>query len=122
MNTKHERTSQYSLTLALDCILRMSIATKSKLRNVYNLHQNTILKIEDGHKLSPSAHQRYLQAFVGIINSYRCMHHDQEDDMNKVLADIMLAECGIRTDAEKAADYDKKKRTEYMKSICSTKL
>lgn len=122
MNTKRERTGQYSLTLALDYILRKEIASKSRLRNLYGLDPKTLLKVEDGMKLSVSAHRRYLEVFVGIINKYRVMHPECEDELNKVLADILLVECGIKTDEERKASFAEERRREYFKSISSGKI
>lgn len=116
MNMKRKRTCQYSLTLALDYILRNSIATKSKLRNNYALDPKTMLKIEAGGELSPSAHRHYLETFVGIINCHRMLHPECEVRLNKLLADIMLVECGIRTDEERIADFEEEKRAVFQKT------
>lgn len=121
MNTKRERTRQYSLTLALKYILSNSIATKSKLRNHYNLDPTTILKIESGRELTSSAHRRYMEVFVGILNQYRVMHEKCEQELNKILADILLVEYGIKTDEERTTDYENERRTEFLKHICSRK-
>lgn len=122
MNTKRERTGQYSLTLALEYILSNSIATKSRLRNIFCLDPKTMLKIGEGRELSPSAHRHYLETFVGILNNHRTLHPECEAQLNKVLADIMLVECGIKTDGEKAADAEEERRTEYLKHISSGKI
>lgn len=96
--------------------------TKSQLRNLYNLDPKTMLKIEAGRKLSPSTHRHYLDTFVCIINNYRCMRYEKEIEMSKVMADILLVECGLKTDSEKQTDYEDERRAEYMKSICSGKI